>query len=60
MKISKLIEELTALQAQEGDMECVVEVYLDKDGDDSPSILPLNELNVETRERYGKSVAFLC
>lgn len=61
MKISKLIKKLSEAQEQFGDVECLIELfepYCEGHGGDS-YYMPIEELNFEDREKFGKSICFL-
>ena len=54
MKIKELIWELHETLKEYGDIECLIEVP-----DDTPYLMPVDELNVEDREGYGISVSLI-
>jgi hypothetical protein len=55
MKISELINELKKAEQLHGDVECLVEVM----DYDVAYMLPVNELNFEEKEGYGRTIALL-
>ena len=56
MKIQKLIDELETAKVRFGDVECLVEVIIE----DCVALMPVDELNYEDREVFGKSVSLIC